>query len=245
MLKFPTEFADLLSPSGHRTLCGRHPLSGALRQGERFVSSTRLLDRRQSAAALKLLDRTLHDVLTEMNDPIPEWTMTGMQDNYGELLPKTVRVRTAMLASRRSKAWQRANEVGLLTMLKSPSFHAFAEGLSGFALRKGWGTQALCYLPGDYSGPHNDHHPEDEEARGGYIDLHLTLCTEGVADQRLIYEKDGHFSESVDVATIGGITCYRLPFWHYTTPMLAKPKAKAPARRWVLLGTFLDRVDTD
>ena len=240
MLKFPTEFAELLSASGRRVLAGRHRFSGALRQGQRFVSTTGLLDPRQSTAALKLLDHALHDVLSVMNDPIPEWTISGMQDNYAELLPKTVRVRTAMLASRRSKAWQRANEIGLLTMLKSPSFHAFAQALSGFALRRGWGTQALCYLPGDYSGPHNDHHPEDVDAREGYIDLHLTLCTDAVADQRLIYAKDGHFTESVDVATVGGITCYRLPFWHYTTPMLARPRAKTPARRWVLLGTFLD-----
>jgi hypothetical protein len=33
---------------------------------------------------------------------------------------------------------------------------------------------------------------------------------------------------------------YRLPFWHYTTPLAAKPGAEATARRWVLLGTFLD-----
>jgi hypothetical protein len=33
---------------------------------------------------------------------------------------------------------------------------------------------------------------------------------------------------------------YRLPFWHYTTPLVAKPGAEDAARRWVLLGTFLD-----
>ena len=80
-------------------------------------------------------------------------------------------------------------------------------------------------------------------SRNGYVDLHVTLCTNGVADQRLIYARAGHFSESVDVATVGGVTCYRLPFWHYTTPMLAKPKREASARRWVLLGTFLDARD--
>ncbi len=238
MRKFPPEFEALLSPKGLRVLAGRHPQCAALRGGERFVATEGLLDARQAKAARSLLDGALHDVLTEMSDPIPEWTISGMQDNYSELLPKTVRVHTAMLESRRSKAWQRANEIGLHTLMKSESFHAFAQALSGFSLRRGWGTQALCYWPGDYSGPHNDHHPEEADARDGYIDLHVTLCTDGVADQRLIYARNGHFTESVNVATVGGITCYRLPFWHYTTPMLAK--AKGTARRWVLLGTFLD-----
>ncbi len=40
---------------------------------------------------------------------------------------------------------------------------------------------------------------------------------------------------------MGGVTCYRLPFWHYTTPMVAKRGREEQARRWVLLGTFLDR----
>ena len=40
---------------------------------------------------------------------------------------------------------------------------------------------------------------------------------------------------------MGGVTCYRLPVWHYTTPMVAKRGREGDARRWVLLGTFLDR----
>jgi hypothetical protein len=240
MRTFPTEFADLLSAKGLRVLSG----PGALSDENRFVAATGLLDPRQAQGALALIDRTLRDVLAEMNDPIPPWTISGMQDNYGELLPKTVRVRTAMLESRRSKAWQRAHDIGLLGVLKSSSFHAFAQALSGYSLRKGWGTQVLCYLPGDYSGPHNDHHPEDADARGGYVDVHLTLCTKGVSQQHLIYAKAGHFTESTSVATVGGITCYRLPFWHFTTPLLAKRGAHQTARRWVLLGTFLDAKQT-
>jgi hypothetical protein len=33
---------------------------------------------------------------------------------------------------------------------------------------------------------------------------------------------------------------YRLPFWHYTTPLVGRPGKEDAARRWVLLGTFLD-----
>jgi len=53
----------------------------------------------------------------------------------------------------------------------------------------------------------------------------------------LVYEKQSHLSEVSSIVTRGGVTCYRLPFWHYTTPL----EGNAKARRWVLLGTFLDR----
>ena len=43
----------------------------------------------------------------------------------------------------------------------------------------------------------------------------------------------------VPVAESGCLTLYRLPFWHYTTPLQAKPKQETKAARWVLLGTFL------
>jgi hypothetical protein len=112
--------------------------------------------------------------------------------------------------------------------------------VTGRALRRKWGIQVLCYGPGDYSGPHNDHHPEEPEARDGYVDMHVSLTMPGVDHQYLVYAKDGHLTELTRVSTVGGITVYRLPFWHYTTPLLARRGAEATSRRWVLLGTFLD-----
>ncbi|MFN7134604.1 MAG: hypothetical protein ACK4N5_21170, partial [Myxococcales bacterium] len=114
-----------------------------------------------------------------------------------------------------------------------------AAALAGRALKRRWGVQALCYGPGDYVGPHNDHHPEDEEARGGYVDVHVSLPTDAVAHQWLVYARSGHFTEIVPVHEVGGVNAYRLPFWHYTTPLAAKRGREADARRWVLLGTFL------
>jgi hypothetical protein len=95
------------------------------------------------------------------------------------------------------------------------------------------------YGPSDYAGPHNDHYPEEPAAKAGYFDLHLGLATPGVAHQWLVYAKAGHFTEMVSVAAAGGITAYRLPFWHYTTPLVAKRGRSGSAARWVLLGTFL------
>ncbi|MDX2013654.1 MAG: hypothetical protein SFW67_25900 [Myxococcaceae bacterium] len=238
MRHLPREFEALLSPKGRAVLRGRAGLE--LSEQRRFLSAQGLLDARAAKAVLGLIDRTLKDVMTPMEDPIPEWTITGMQHDYGELLPKTVRVSTATFSSRRSRAFQRAGDIGLHTMLASPSYVAFAEALAGRRLATGHGTQVLCYRPGDYAGPHNDHHPEDPRARGGYTDVHLTFCTDAVARQTLVAARAGHFTDTSDVATVGGVTCYRLPFWHYVNPLEAKRGRARDARRWVVLGTFLD-----
>ncbi|MGV3620781.1 MAG: hypothetical protein ACO1OB_08185 [Archangium sp.] len=241
MKKFPAEFEDLLTKTGKQVLAGKHAkYSGSLATGRsRFVSAQGLLDAKKSKALAKLLDDRLSERLMPMEQEIPRSATWGMKVAYREKLPKTVRVQTAMLDEDESPALARAKDLGLITMLRSKSFHAFAEALSGYPLRKQWGLQTLCYRPGDYSGPHNDHHPDEPLGAQGYTDLHLTLCNDGVEHQWIVYEKKSHLSEIESIATVGGVTCYRLPFWHYTTPMVGTPNA----RRWVLLGTFLDNWD--
>jgi hypothetical protein len=240
---FPSEFSELLTRTGKKVLEGKHPtLSGALATGRsRFVGAEGLLDPRKSRAIAALLEASLGDHLFCMEKAIPRGATWNMKVAYREKLPKTVLVRTAMLDDRKAKAYRRAEDIGLIAMLRSPSFHAFAEALSGYPLRRRWGMQALCYHPRDYSGPHNDHHPDEPLGSQGYTDLHVTFCNEGVSHQWLVYEHQSHLSEIHSIATHGGVSCYRLPFWHYTTPMVAKPQHHSTARRWVLLGTFLDR----
>jgi hypothetical protein len=241
MNRFPPEFEDLLSREGRRVLAGTSPLCGALADPRRrFIAASDLVKPARARAAGALLNRTLHDSLSPIDRPIPPEAMWEMRANYAELLPKTARVKTAYLDRPRGRAYRAAEASGLIAMLRSPSFGAFAAALAGRDLRPRWGIQALCYGPGDYAGPHNDHHPEDAAARRGYLDLHVTLAGRGVAQQWLVYGRQGHFSEAADVAAAGTVTAYRLPFWHYTTPLLAKRGApEATARRWVLLGTFL------
>lgn len=239
MRRAPAEFSELLSRRGRRILDGKDPACGALSGDAPFVALDAALDRARAAALRDLIDRSLRDVLTFMEDPIPEWTIRAMEQNYAELLPKTVRVRTALLESRRARSYRIAEEIGLVAMLRSASFRAFAAQLAGRPLAKKWGIQTLCYAPGDYAGPHNDHHPEEPEAKDGYVDVHLTLATPAVAHQWLVYAQGGHFSAMHSVNTVGGVTAYRLPFWHYTTPLVARRGNDAHARRWVLLGTFL------
>lgn len=236
--EIPDEFEDLLSRAGRKVLAGTHPLCGALADPRtRFLAREDLLDRARVGRLRRALEANLRDVLEPLERPIPPETISEMRRDYGELLPKTSRARTIYFESRREPGVKAAERIGLVRLMRSSSFKAFAEALAGRKLAAGWGLQVLRYGPGDYAGPHNDHHPENKDAKGGYIDLHLSLCTPGVAHQWLVYSRAGHFSEIVSVAGLATVTAYRLPFWHYTTPLAGTPTAA----RWVLLGTFLYR----
>ncbi len=213
-------------------------LAGVLKTGQRFVALEGVIKPAAARTVLARLEEHVAPHLTLMEQGIPPESIWSVTENYAELLPKAARQRTVTMASR-SKGARALEKSGVLRLLKSESFGRFAEVLSGRKVKKGWGTQVLAYGPGDYVGPHTDHHPEEPEARDGYTDVHLTFCTKGVAAQTIVYAPYAHFSEQASVATLGGVTAYRLPFWHYTTPLLAKRGAK-DARRWVLLGTFVD-----
>jgi len=240
MRRFPAEFEDFLSVKGRRLLAGSSPLAGALADPRRrFLAAEGLLDAGQVEAGRLLLERHLLAHLSRIDRPIPPEATWSLRQNYAELLPKTMRVSTATFERRRCQAFAAAERIGLIAMLRSASFGAFAEALAGRKLEGRWGIQALCYGAGDYVGPHNDHHPELPEARRGYFDLHLTLSAPGVAQQWLVYAVGGHFSRIEPVSRSGKLTAYRLPFWHFTTPLVARRGREGEARRWVLLGTFL------
>jgi hypothetical protein len=241
MKELPNDFAGLLSARGRRILEGRdRAVTGALGDPRQpFLAIDGALDRDKAAAVWRLLDRALGPHLVPLSQPIPPESITGQTRNYEERLRKTVRNRTAYLERRGSKAWRAAESIGLVALTGGDSYRRFVEIVAGQALAREFGRQVLCYGPGDYAGPHTDHHPEDPKAAAGYVDFHLSFAGPGVQRQLLVYARDGHFTEEVDVATQGGISAYRLPFWHFTTPLKAKPGCTATARRWVVLGTFL------
>lgn len=240
MKRFPAEFADLLTPRGTALLAGRHAQAGALANPRcRFLALDGLIDPSQAKAVAALLDKALLPHLREMAQPIPPETIWEETQNYAERLSKAMRQRTTHLDNPRSAGFKAAEGIGLIAMLRSESYRALAAALAGRTLKRKYGLQAIAYAAGDYAGPHTDHHPEDAAAARGYLDMHLSFATPGVRDQYLIYARAGHFSEMVEVTRSGLVTAYRLPFWHYTTPLRAKPRQDAVARRWVLLGTFL------
>ena len=81
-------------------------------------------------------------------------------------------------------------------------------------------------------------------AAKGYLDFHLSLVGPGVAHQYLVYAKSGHFTEMVPVAESGCLTLYRLPFWHYTTPLQAKPEQERRRRAGCCWGRFCTRTNS-
>jgi hypothetical protein len=240
MKRIPGEFEDLLTPAGRRVLAGRDPAvcSALADPRRRFVALDGMIKKSAAEALRRVLEREMLPLLSPLAMPIPPETVWEMEKNYEEWLPKTVRVRTATLENRRAKSYRRAREIGLIDLLSSESFVAFAGCVAGRKLDAKGGQQVLCYEPGDYAGPHNDHHPEDAHYAKGYLDIHLSLGSAAIAHQYLVYAKGGHFTELVPVHGLGTVTVYRLPFWHYTTPLVAKPGREQAARRWVLLGTF-------
>ena len=237
----PREFEALLTPAGKRILAGRAPdICGALADPRRrFIVLNGVVSADKAARLRHALEREMAPLLNELSQPIPPEAIWEAKKNYDDWLPKTVRCRTAYLENKRGAAWKHARAIGLIDLLSSESLLAFAEAVLGRKLDPKGGQQVLRYGVGDYSGPHTDHTPEIKRAAKGYLDMHLTLTTPSVAHQYLVYAKSGHFSEIVPVHEPGCITIYRLPFWHYTTPLTAKRGREKDAARWVLLGTFL------
>lgn len=240
MDRFPSEFADLLNARGRKLIANPPRLEVFRRRRETPIAVfDDLIDERVARDCIALLDRAMYPVIRRMETPIPREWMASMKKNYSDTLKKTVRVKTATLNSRKSKALDAAREIGLAEMMLSESFRAFAQSIVDMPVQEGWwGRQVICYEQGDYSGPHNDHHPERPEARNGFVDMHIMFSNDAVRSQWLVYEQRGFLSASHDVSGRSGIAVYRLPFWHYTTPLVGRPGREAEARRWLLLGSF-------
>ena len=238
MGRFPTEFSSILSAYGQRILHGRASAAGLFSHNNtRFSVLANVVDNHAATRCVKLLDDRLYRLLTPMSSRIPRESISGMTVNYGESLPKTVRVKSAALQSKRDKSYRQASELGLICMLESPSLLAFAEAATGLKLEPR-GVQALCYEHGDYAGPHNDHHPEVEDLKDGYVDLQIMFSNQAVAHQWLVYQHDRHFSRIQNLNLQGAVAVYKLPFWHYATPLTGKRGREAEARRWLLLSSF-------
>ncbi len=233
--RFPAEFEELLSPDGRAVLNGTHPACGALRR-EPFYSDTGLLDAGACASAVALLTRHFEDLLVPNVRRLPPATATKVQNE--ENLPKVgLMYAVPMSGPGGEQAVQRAEACGLLAMVSSRSYRAFCEALAGRALDGPQTGQIFAYRRGGYAGPHTDHHPEEPRMVNGYVDVHLTFCTAGVREQRIVYERDGHFTEQRSIAESGSVTAYRLPMWHYTTPLVTGDDDDC---RWLVLGSFFD-----
>ena len=145
----PAEFEDLLSASGKRVLAGTHALCGALADPRtRFLARADLLDRTKAERVRRVLEASLADQLELMARPIPPETISDMRHDYEERLPKTSRARTIYFESRREPGVKAAERIGLVRLMRSASFRAFAEALAGRKLASGWGLQVLLIATG-------------------------------------------------------------------------------------------------
>jgi hypothetical protein len=240
MRRFPREFADLLSPHGLRILKEDSPSERGLFKGSNryFANFSNLIPHGRAEDCMRLLDDNLYQLLHIEQSGIPPESITEMTDNYTETLPKTMHLKTAFFRRKSARSYRAAEKIGLARMMRSESLALFAEAITGFKLARDRNIQVTCYEHGDYAGPHNDHHPESANFKDGFVDFHVMFTNKAVAHHYLVYEERGHFSRIVNINTQGGISVYRLPFWHYTTPLVGKPRRESEARRWLLLGSF-------
>ncbi len=235
MKKFPTEFEALLSPEGRQVLAGQHPACKVLRH-ENFFTSTTLLDRAAIDGAAQLLSTLFEELLVVFARRLP--AANGGDIANEEHLPKVGRMRAVPNTGPGSKlAQELAAECGLTAMVSSPSYLRFCAALAGRELEGPHTGQIFAYRKGDGAGPHTDHHPEDPRMRDGYVDVHLTFCSPGIREQFLVYERNGYFTEMTPIGANGTVTAYRLPVWHYTTPLQADSLEE---RRWLVLSSFYD-----
>lgn len=237
--KFPREFSDLLTPRGLKVLNTPDKPGQFNNSDSYFANYPKLIQRAGATTCMRLLDDYFYDFLRVEQRKIPPESITGMKENYSDTLNKTMHVKTACLNRTSTRAYQAAERIGLVRMMRSESFTRFAEAATGYKLDRELNMQVSCYEQGDYAGPHNDHHPEYPDIRDGYIDFHVMFANNSVAHHYLVYAEQGHFSKIVDINIHGAISVYKLPFWHFTTPLAAKPGQEAKARRWLLLGSFV------
>ena len=238
MKKFPHEFSHMLTSEGLSILKDKDKSSMFLNGKSYFAIFDGVVDRRKAEDSVRILDKNLYEHLAVEQRKIPPESITSMKENYEERLNKTMHIKTAFFRRSSARSYRAAEKIGLLRMMQSSTFTDFAEAVTGLKLDRGLNIQVSCYEHGDYVGPHNDHHPENEDVKDGFVDFHLMFTNNSVAHQFLVYEEKGHFSKIVDVNIQGGVSIYKLPFWHYTTPLAGKSAQESAARRWLLLGSF-------
>jgi hypothetical protein len=188
---------------------------------------------------VETLNRKLLPHLRPTYGPVPASALRDQKENYADLLPKTLRFHTADLCVESGKARSIADSLGITALLASNELRKFGERVTAKSLVPEPGRQVICYKPGDFSGPHNDHHPEDDDYRKGYVDIHIMLSPSSVRSQLLIYERSrGLLNEVEEVGKGLSVAVYQLPFWHYVTPLLARSKSPPPYR-WLLLATYI------
>lgn len=237
--KFPTEFEDLLNKNGKKILKGQYAAENFGKKGGTPIEVVKgVIDDAVAADCVAILKQNFHGRLKNVGSKLDPNAIKAMKKNYSEKLAKTLKMQTLELGVKKTKTNQMAHDCGLMQMMASDSLKAFAEAVTGETFGSPENNQIICYRHGDYVSPHNDHHPENDNVKNGYYDIHLMFSNEHVKHQWLVYEKNGFLNSTYDIASPSAIAIYKLPFWHYTTPMMGKEGKEDEAHRWLLLRSF-------
>lgn len=239
MKKFPPEFEDILNEKGKNVLKGKYRnLVFGKRGATPIEVVSEIIDPKMAENCIRVLNRNFYDRLSRIHGKIDSMEIKKMRKNYSEKLGKTLRMKSIEIKGPRSLSYQLAHDCGLLQMLSSDSLRKFGEIIAKQKFGNVENNQLICYEHGDYVSPHNDHHPENKNVRNGYFDLHIMFSNTYVQHQFLVYEKGGFLNGVYDLSAPSGATVYKLPFWHYTTPLFGKVGKEKFARRWLILRSF-------
>ncbi|MFT3980795.1 MAG: hypothetical protein QM687_10025 [Ferruginibacter sp.] len=233
---FPKEFSDILNRKGLDMLSGKNKT--VAEDGDRRIKVVQdIIQPRYAESILTALEKNVFPLLRNCHAPVPASIIEEMTENYSEKLGKSMKMKSAEINSH-SKTYKMAKDIGLVDMLASESYRGMGQSLMGEKFGRSIGKQIICYEHGNYVSPHNDHHPENENIKDGYFDIQLMLSNKYVQHQWLVYEQQGFLNKFADITSLSGMAVYRLPFWHYTTPMMAKKKSESMAKRWLLLHSY-------
>lgn len=214
---------------------------GRLTESDRLLFFPDAGGRARADEIIHVFNESLLPHVQRIDIPIPKDAIKNLRRNYTEKLGKVILNGSLMLNNSRSGGYAAARQIGLVEFLQSSNLKQWAEKITGFSLYARPSMQVLCYEPGDYVSPHNDHHPEQEHLKDGYIDIHFMFSNSAVESQYLYYEKDHHMNRGVPISLPCSIAVYYLPFWHYTTPMTAQEGREKEAIRWVVLASYAIR----
>jgi hypothetical protein len=238
---FPREFAELLNDRGRAVLAGDVADFRDAFAARPFhpVILDDVLDADRVVDAMSVLGEVVepHLALAErrLPDPDPAALLEAAR-------PRRVRQALAHPLDT-GPVTEAVSGIGLLQMMLSETLVRFAEAVTGDRLCRynrlfphgDPGMEILCYGPGDQVALHSDRWFDPRDPRtDGYVEVHLMSANSAVAHQWLVWETGGVLSELASLAQAAAVAVHRLPFWHYTTPLVAVDGREADARRWLI-----------
>ena len=254
MSKIPTQFADILTPEAKAFLTTRN--SSVFEPGAGGYAKINAITPHYST----LFFNTINDVVgphlrnvlhkmpnspKKMHDykflwdsaPIPWQSHTCYMD-FADI--KGNREELPDLSPLKSIAYTQVKESGLFDIFQSESwfewFHNFIGADADQFEDQNKSIQFSKYTQGDNIGLHNDYYGTTKKVKW-FLDVHISFVNKWVDHQYMLFGKDT-LNNEVSVAANGSIGIYRLPLWHFVTPLIGKVGHENEAARWLII---LDR----